>query len=38
MQKKFTPSQTVTNCNQLKMVAEDGKLRFTDVANGRKGG
>ena len=26
-------SQTVTNCNQLKMVAEDGKLRLTDVAN-----
>ena len=26
-------SQTVTNCNRLKMVAEDGKLRLTDVAN-----
>ena len=26
-------SQTVTNCNQLKMVAEDGRLRLTDVAN-----
>ena len=26
-------SETVTNCHQLKMVAEDGKLRFTDVAN-----
>jgi len=26
-------SQTVTNCHQLKMVAEDGKLRLTDVAN-----
>ena len=25
-------SQTVTNCNRLKMVAEDGKMRFTDVA------
>jgi len=26
-------SQTVTNCNQLKMLAEDGKQRLTDVAN-----
>ncbi len=26
-------SETVTTCNQLKMVAEDGKLRLTDVAN-----
>jgi len=26
-------SQTVTNCNRLKMVAEDGKMRFTDVAD-----
>jgi DNA-damage-inducible protein D len=26
-------SETVTNCNRLKMVAEDGKLRLTDVAN-----
>ena len=26
-------SETVTFCNRLKMVAEDGKLRFTDVAN-----
>jgi hypothetical protein len=26
-------SQTVTNCHQLKMVAEDGKMRLTDVAN-----
>ncbi|OGV48465.1 MAG: antirepressor [Legionellales bacterium RIFCSPHIGHO2_12_FULL_42_9] len=25
-------SETVTNCNRLKMVAEDGKLRLTDVA------
>ena len=25
-------SQLVTNCNQLKMVAEDGKQRLTDVA------
>ena len=26
-------SQTVTNCNQLKMEAEDGKMRLTDVAD-----
>ncbi len=26
-------SETVTKCNQLKMVAEDGKLRLTDAAN-----
>lgn len=26
-------SQLVTNCNQLKMLAEDGKMRMTDVAN-----
>jgi hypothetical protein len=26
-------SQTVTNCNRLKMVAEDGKMRFADVAD-----
>jgi len=26
-------SQTVTNCHQLKMVAEDGKMRLTDVAD-----
>jgi hypothetical protein len=26
-------SQTVTNCNQLKMPAEDGKQRLTDVAS-----
>ena len=26
-------SQTVTNCNQLKLVAEDGKRRLTDVAD-----
>jgi len=25
-------SQVVTNCNRLKMVAKDGKMRFTDVA------
>jgi hypothetical protein len=26
-------SQTVTNCHRLKLVAEDGKMRLTDVAN-----
>src|SRR3989339_1027850 len=26
-------SQTVTKCNQLKMPAEDGKMRLTDTAN-----
>jgi DNA-damage-inducible protein D len=26
-------SELVTNCHQLKMTAEDGKLRLTDVAN-----
>jgi hypothetical protein len=26
-------SQLTTNCRQLKMVAEDGKMRLTDVAN-----
>jgi hypothetical protein len=26
-------SETVTKCNQLKMTAEDGKSRLTDVAN-----
>ena len=26
-------SQLVTNCHQLKLVAEDGKLRMTDVAD-----
>ncbi len=26
-------SQTVTNCNRLKMVAADGKMRYTDVAD-----
>src|SRR6478609_1824780 len=25
-------SETVTNCNRLKLPAEDGKLRLTDVA------
>jgi hypothetical protein len=26
-------NETVTNCNRLKLVAEDDKLRFTDVAD-----
>ena len=26
-------SQTVTNCDQLKMIAQDGKMRLTDVAD-----
>jgi DNA-damage-inducible protein D len=26
-------SETVTKCNQLKMIAEDGKMRLTDVAD-----
>jgi prophage antirepressor-like protein len=26
-------NQTVTNCNRLKLHAEDGKMRFTDVAD-----
>jgi len=26
-------NQTVTNCNQLKLLAPDGKLRLTDVAD-----
>ncbi len=26
-------SQTVTNCHQLKLPAEDGKMRLTDMAN-----
>jgi hypothetical protein len=30
---KAEGSQTVTNCHQLKMTAEDGKMRITDVAN-----
>ena len=25
--------QPVTNCNQLKMLSADGKMRLTDVAN-----
>ena len=30
---KHEESQLVTNCNQLKMMAHDGKKRLTDVAN-----
>lgn len=30
---KSEGSQTVTNCHHLKIMAEDGKLRLTDVAN-----
>ena len=26
-------NETVTNCNALKMLAADGKMRFTDVAD-----
>lgn len=26
-------NETVTNCNQLKFIAEDGKMRLTDVAD-----
>ena len=26
-------NETVTNCNRLKLRAEDGKMRFTDVAD-----
>ena len=26
-------NELLTNCKQLKMLAEDGKMRFTDVAN-----
>ncbi len=26
-------NETVTNCNQLKLLAEDGKMRMTDVAD-----
>ena len=28
-------NETVTNCNRLKLVADDGKLRLTDVADTR---
>lgn len=30
---KSEGNETVTNCNQLKMVAPDGKMRLTDVAD-----
>src|SRR3990167_2547000 len=30
---KTEGSQTVTNCHQLKLIAGDGKMRLTDVAN-----
>ena len=30
---KAEGNETVTNCHQLKMIATDGKLRLTDVAN-----
>jgi DNA-damage-inducible protein D len=30
---KAEGSETVTKCNQLKLVAEDGKMRLTDVAD-----
>jgi len=26
-------NETVTNCNRLKLLAEDGKMRETDVAD-----
>ncbi len=26
-------NETVTNCNRLKLLAEDGKMRLTDVAD-----
>ena len=26
-------NESVTNCNQLKLPAQDGKMRLTDVAN-----
>jgi hypothetical protein len=26
-------NETVTNCNRLKFLAEDGKMRLTDVAD-----
>ena len=29
-------NETVTNCHQLKMQAEDGKMRYTDVATTRE--
>jgi hypothetical protein len=30
---KAEGSQTVTNCHQLKMLADDGKMRLTDTAS-----
>ena len=30
---KAEGNETVTNCNQLKMLASDGKMRLTDVAD-----
>ncbi len=30
---KIEGNQTVTNCHQLKLLAEDGKMRLTDVAD-----
>ena len=30
---KIEGSESVTNCHQLEMVAEDGKMRETDVAD-----
>lgn len=30
---KSEGNETVTNCNQLKMLASDGKMRLTDVAD-----
>ena len=32
-QAKKEGNETVTNCNQLKMPAIDGKMRLTDVAD-----
>ncbi len=32
-QLKKEGSETVTNCHQLKLTAEDGKMRLTDVAD-----
>ena len=29
-------SELVTKCNQLKMIAEDGRIRLTDVASAGK--
>ena len=32
-QAKKEGNETVTNCNQLKLKSEDGKMRLTDVAD-----